>query len=73
MISNIWWYNDGQNGGAGSCYATMVGMDGSSYSAQIASIDGYTTTYVGSNTGTGARYPSTRLATVTPAPMARPS
>ncbi len=49
VISNIWWYNDGQNGGAGSCYATMVGMDGNSYSAQIASIDGYTTTYVGSN------------------------
>ena len=54
VISNIWWYNDGQNGGAGSCYATMVGMDGNSYSAQIASIDGYTTTYVGSNTGNGA-------------------
>ena len=54
VISNIWWYNDGQNGGAGSCYATMVGMDGNSYSAQIASIDGFTTTYVGSNTGNGA-------------------
>ncbi len=48
VISNIWWYNDGTNGGTGACYATMVGMDGQSYSAKISSIDGFTTTYVGS-------------------------
>ena len=54
VISALWWYNDGTNGGVGNAYANITYMDGTkSDNVKISSINGARTAYAQSQNQVG--------------------